>query len=84
MKFLYLSAVFLGEYVMATHSDLLWPICLAAIILVFGVVVKVWSKKKGKRMREIGWGMVYGGVISFLFLLLAGYVASLGLILPNK
>jgi|GEM_PF-6180942 len=84
MKWLSLSVVFLGEYVMATHSDLIWPIYLAIIILIFGIVIKVWSRKKDKLIRETSWGMVYGGVISFLFLLLAGYVISLGFILPNK
>jgi len=69
MKWLYLAIVLVGDYVMATQSDLLEALCLAVFILAFGIVIKVATRKKGKRVRAIGWGMVYGSIISVLVLL---------------
>jgi len=77
MKWLSLSVVLVGECVMAMHSDLIWPICLAVIILAFGIMIMVWTRKKDKFMRDIGWGMLYGGVI--LVSLAAGFTAFLAI-----
>ncbi len=77
MKWLSLSVVLSGEYMMAAHSDLLWAICLAVIILVFGITIKVWTRKRDKRMHDIGRGMIYGGLISVS--LVAGFAAFLAI-----
>jgi len=75
MKWLYLSVVLVGDYVMATLTDLLEALCLAVFILAFGLVIKVASRKKSKPVRAIGWGMVYGSIISVL--VLTGFMAWL-------
>jgi len=77
MKWLSLSVVLVGECVMARYLDLIWPIYLALIMLVFGIAIEVWTRKKDKRVRDIGWGMIYGGVI--LVSLAAGFAASLAI-----
>lgn len=75
MKWIYLSIVLLGDYVMATFTDLFEALCLAFFILAFGMVIKVGSRKKSRRVNELGWGMVYGSVISVL--VLGGFMAWL-------
>lgn len=80
MKFVYLLVVLAGDYAMATQTDLLEALCLAVFILAFGIVVKVATRKKSKRVRAVGWGMVYGSIISVL--VLAGFMAWLYFNLP--
>jgi hypothetical protein len=75
MKWLYLAIVLVGDYIMATQTDLLEALCLAVFVFAFGVVIKVASRKKGKGVRAIGWGMVYGSIISVL--IMAGFMAWL-------
>jgi len=80
MKWLYLSVVLVGDYVMATLTDLLEALCLAVFIFAFGLVIKVATRKKSKSVKSIGWGMVYGSIISVL--ILTGFMAWLYFNLP--
>ena len=75
MKWLYLLVVLVGDYVMATLTDWFEALCVAVFILAFGIVIKVATRKNSERIRAIGWGMVYGSIISIL--VLAGFMAWL-------
>ena len=81
MKWVYFAVVLLGDYIMATQTDLFEALCLGLLILAFGIVFKVASRKSSKRVRAIGWGMVYGSIISVL--VLTGFMAWLYFNLPT-
>jgi uncharacterized membrane protein len=68
MKWLSLFVVLVGDYVMATFTDLFEALCLAVFILAFGIVIKVASRKKRNRVNAMAWGMVYGSIVSVLVL----------------
>ena len=75
MKWISLLVVLIGDYIMATLTDLFEALCLAVFILAFGIVIKVASRKRRRRINMIAWGMVYGSIISVL--VLSGFMAWL-------
>jgi len=76
-----MTIVLLGVFITVPSNFLFLSFCLAIFTLAFGVTVLVGSRKKNKTMREIGLGMVYGGVVSVV--LLAAYLALLCFSLPG-
>ncbi|GHN01635.1 hypothetical protein WSM22_31240 [Cytophagales bacterium WSM2-2] len=68
MKYIYLVLFFSMEvvyFLTIDLSDMYWPIYISAIGILLGLFIRLRVSKE--RLRQIGWGMLYGSIAAMLF-----------------